>query len=500
MQRFPSFCDAACRGLSTLRALGARRGITACAGILAVLAATAGCTEVYILFGPGGPWGPQSTGASLAAPQAGGAGTTIANPGSAIPTTTQPAAVTPPAYGVSLLDPLLEQTAGAAVVVAADLNSDGLMDFASGSRQSQPVQIHLRNPANLEYTTHSVAGGGPIARMADLAVADFDADGNPDIAVLVNDSGFVPVPGAETRGAVVIVFAPADPSDALSWQTVNLTAPFVLPEDGTSMTDFAIADFDGVNGPDIALISNEVNNNRNIYLYPNPGAGLARNGAAWNQAQIEADAVVGAMVEAIDIDGDGDIDLVAAFPSAITFNLRWLRNPLVESGLAAVTAGPWERRFIGQQEGGADFIAVGDVDGDGDADVAAASIALGLVQWFENPGPGTVQVQDFPWSVFNILATTSNVVINQVRLVDLNLDGRMDCFVTASGNMIGAQPGAELRDYWTPFTILSTSPVATIGTPAFFDVNNDNRLDIIAPLDRDGLTRDQIVVFTRQSP
>ena len=83
-------------------------------------------------------------------------------------------------------------------------------------------------------------------------------------------------------------------------------------------------------------------------------------------------------------------------------------------------------------------------------------------------------------------------------VVDLN--GTLDLYLTANGNIVGAERRAEFRDFWTPFNVLSTDPVAVIGISAFADVNADGLLDIIAPLDREGLTRDQMVVLTRQAP
>lgn len=470
-------------------------------GLLVLVMLSLGCVEFFGLFGPNGLFPPSSSGTpSVGGLNPGGSDTTVSNPGGSIPTTTQPAAVPGPLFRVSLIDPLLEQTAGVTVVRSADMNGDGLTDFISASKESQPVQLHLRNATDLDYTTISVGGGAPIARTNNLEIADFDGDGNLDIAVLVNDTGFTPVAGATLRGAVVLLFAPADPANALSWVQATLSPTFVLPEDATSMTDFAIADYDGVNGPDVVLMSNEINNVRNVYIYPNPGGANARNGTMWNQFLVEADAVVGQAIERTDVDGDGDLDLIATFPTAKSFNVRWMQNPLVESGTAAVTAGAWVRHFVGQQDGGANFLHIGDIDGDGDGDVAVGDTALGLVQWFENPGSPNVQTQRFPWQVFNLLQLQSGFTLSQIQLVDLDLNGTLDLFVTASGNIVGAERGTELRDFWTPFNVLSTDPPATVGITAFADVNADGLLDIIAPLDRAGLTQDQIVVFTRETP
>lgn len=466
---------------------------------------TSGCTEFYVLFGPGGIWGPGGTSSSLTSSGA----------------TTQPAAISGPLFSVRQIDPILESTAGARVIVAADFNADGQMDFVSGSAESQPIQLHLRIPGTQDYNTFSIAGEIPISIMYDVQVADFDQDGRLDVAVLVNNTGIIPVAGANKRGAVVLLFAPPDPSDAISWTQVLINATFLLPNDDTGMTDFAVADIDGQNGPDVVLGSNEVAAGGNtatkrIYLFQNPGPANARNGAAWIGPDFAAtfpiisEAPPFEQLELSDIDRDGDIDVVGTFPTALSSNIRWMVNPLVPTGVGAVAAGNWVDNIIGeqrqltqpgdQQVPGADFIAVGDIDGDGDIDLASGFEQLRLFQWFENPGPALVALQGFPWKVYNIGELNEGVTMNQLQLVDLNLDGQLDAFVTASGNMVAFQPRTNIQDYWQPISITSTNPIATIGRCAFVDENGDGLLDIVAPMDRDGVTLDQFLILTRLSP
>lgn len=454
--------------------------------LLVLMFGCTGCTELYALFGPGGIFGPDS----------GVLGTTGTQP-------TIPA----PTFSASQLDPDFEATSGAKVVIAADMNGDGLTDLVSGSNENQPIQLHLRTGATVDFNTFSIAGGGPISRMIDLAARDIDGDGNLDVAVLINDTGFTPVMGASIRGSVSLLFAPDDVEDVLDWEQVTIDAIFTLPGDGKGITDFALVDMNGDDLPDIVLATNEADNTDLIRLYFNPGGAAARNGANWTEstAPIAGDVNEVVSIEVADVDGDGDLDVIGSFPTAATFNIRWLQNPLDESGAAAVAAGNWTLHFLGQQgeadpdNQGGDVIAAGDIDGDGDIDVAAAHAALGLVQWFENPGPALVAAQSFPWRVFNLGQLQSGVTINQLQLVDLNLDGQLDAFVTASGNLVGFQPGDELFDFWLGFSILATDPVADIGRCAFTDLNADARLDIIAPLDRVGLATDQFVIFTRTS-
>lgn len=483
-------------------------------GLLGMAFLTTGCTELYLVFGPGGIWGPDQ----------GGVGGV----------TTQPTVIPSPVYVTGQIDPLLEATAGAVIVVAAQLNDDNgdgviddndLIDLVSGSRESQPIQIHINNGNGSTFTTYTIAGGVPIAVMSDIKIADFDADGRNDIAVLVTDTGYVPEQGADLRGAVVLLFAPADPTDTLAWQEVPLTSTLLRPGDEMGMTSLGIGDMNGDGRPDIVLASNEIiagaNAQKFIRLYLNPGPDplggqhLARGPNQWIQSTfpIEGDAVQVKSLALADVDGDGDLDVVASFPRAHTLNIRWLVNPLIPAGVAAAEAGAWTRRIVGQQgqvepdNPGADFIAVGDIDGDGDVDVAAAHAALGLVQWFRNPArpaePGGWQIvaqQTYPWEVFNLVTVHSGYTINQLQLVNMNNDGRLDGFLTASGSMVGLQQGTNVENMWSAYVIASTDPVANIGRCAIVDVNRDGLIDIVAPLDRDGLTQDQILLFRRLTP
>lgn len=445
-----------------------------------------GCTELFALFGPGGLFGSTTDGA------VGG---------------NQQQTIPAPTFSAGQLDPEFEATSGAKVVITADMDGDGLTDLVSGSNENQPIQLHLRTGPTVSFDTFSVAGGGPISRMIDLAARDLDGDGNLDVAVLINDTGFTPVDGASIRGSVSLLFAPDDVTDVLNWEQVTIDDIFSLPGDGKGITDFAVTDMNGDGLADIVLATNETDNTDLIRLYFNPGGADARDGGAWieSTAPIAGDVNEVTSIEVFDIDGDGDNDVLGSFPTAATFNIRWLENPL-EAGEAEVLAGAWTMHFVGQQaeadpdNQGGDVVAAGDIDGDGDIDIAAGHATLGLVQWFENPGPSMVALQNFPWRVYNLGQLQSGVTINQLQLVDLNLDGQLDAFVTASGNMVGFQMDDDVQDFWLGFSILATDPVADIGRCAFSDLNADGRLDIVAPLDRVGLSTDQFVVFTRTSP
>lgn len=419
-----------------------------------------------------------------------------------------------PTFVPDLIDPLLEVTAGARTTVLGDVNADGLLDIVSISEESQPVQLHLRNALTGKFDTLSIAGGAPLAKSVDLGLGDFNMDGRLDIAVLVNDTSYTPPEHwkAKKVGALVLLLQGSDPTDPNDWFQVDAAdsnwraspveppaagTHMILPANETGPTTLTVADFDQDGRPDIALTSNEPNEpgdpsipRRFVKLFLNPGrlGQTAADPANWNRTSIHSTTIDLIQIFSTDLDLDDDIDVVVTSPEALSHNIRWLQNT---NNMAN-----WTEKMIAQQEGGADAIALGDIDGDGSTDVAAASTTDKLTQWFINPGPaalapGTAQV---PWYVFNI-GTLDEGEINQVRLVDLDNNGTLDCFVTASGVGYGFRRQADIEHVWDRFPLFRSDPVAAIGGASFADFDGDGKTDIVAPFNRDGLVDDRFVLY-----
>lgn len=133
-----------------------------------------------------------------------------------------------------------------------------------------------------------------------------------------------------------------------------------------------------------------------------------RNDGMQGFAELTIDASAGAAkrAEAADIDGDGDLDVVAA--SFGVDEIAWYDN----DGSAGFT-----KRVIDSGANGAYYAEAADIDGDGRTDVVAASQLDDTVAWYRNLGGGA-----FERRVIDAAADGAR----SVRIVDIDGDGDLD--------------------------------------------------------------------------
>ncbi len=326
-------------------------------------------------------------------------------------------------------------------------------------------------------------------------------------------------------GAILVYFNPASADlipDGDSWFEMEIGNPFVeslwihrqfpgkeekefeimktQPEWG-GFTALAVAQLDGTAGDEIIVALNPAEcvalgqkppiNTVDVWF--NPGPGLAETSTLWgapdpnNPARrvplsIMADVPQVKDVVVMDIEGDGDNDVIATFTNAISQNIRWARNPFVPhqaggpSGNAAVIAGAgdgfrlfeteWEDRPIGQVDSNADVLAVGDIDGDGFDDLVVRSAVGQVVQWFRRPNPLVIEPEfppndpvpinrfDFPWPVFT-LTEFGGREPEAIAVGDVTGDGRAEVLASAGGAVLwfDGTTSTSAYDQWFPNTI-----------------------------------------------
>lgn len=323
-------------------------------------------------------------------------------------------------------------------VAAGDFNADGKLDVAvlsSFSRSSgRFVSIFLGGG---DGTFSAGRRYSAVAKASEVAVADLDGDGVPDLWVGKADRGSYAA-GRRTSSLMQALLGKGDGS---------FVGAAALPASGrvSGQPSFALADFNGDGRPDVISVPLAPNaTNVPVQLQVAAGSAGGDFGAPTAGPLLS---FTPTLLTRGDFNGDGKADLVAAF------------------GKVAVLLGQGDGSFGAEQSvalpaGGveAKSIAVGDVNGDGRSDVVVGT-AAGVFVYYAAAN-GSLQAPVFVDGLVNARALTVG---------DLDRDGRADIVAPGAGIYRGRADGS----FGTPST---TSP---LGVTAIADMNKDGKPDLV---------------------
>ncbi len=364
-------------------------------------------------------------------------------------------------------------------VVIADLDGDLDLDLAftqsdQGVNSGQSVLVFLNSGGG----TFGPELGFPVGRgPKGITAADFDHDGDIDLAVannrpgegdisvLYNDgaAGFltrvdVPVPGGEPYQVE------AGDLDADGWADVVVSlsdAPIpigVFQNDGTGTilpgVMYAVGVFPGL-FPGLAL--GDIDNDNDLDIVYQGDAVLRNSGGGiFNPPETIPGGLFGIDIELVDVTGDGFLDIIGARVASMK---GWLLR--VNNGAGGFT-GTYTETFRSGEN--AETISVGDVDGDSDPDVVAA-----------NPGALTVSVHTNEGGVFEMPYMTPTLgSVMEIDVADLDLDGDVDI----------ASPAYRIEFHWNngdgTFNKTDMSPLlGRLHQIKLRDINGDLYPDIL---------------------
>lgn len=307
-------------------------------------------------------------------------------------------------------------------VDVADLNGDGYPDLVVAAELSH--LIYLQNPGSTARTEHWPRLILPMTRARGsyirVFIADIFGDDRPEI-LAPNKGAQRPGPEDFARSTPVSVFAfTGDPLLADSWEE-TIIGNYSIPQNSEPVDLDSDGDFD--------IMVGTRGENRLAWFENLGGSSL--------QLREHAIGIVGAPMagfnlEYTDLSGDGRLDIIGAAGSGI----GWIEQP-------ANKGDAWNAFPIGTfQPDSTTGMEIADIDGDGDMDVIAGSYsrgprtgdgdvdrqdALGRIGWYENPGDAKSE-----WLRHDI-SRRKRGMFDKFVARDLDGDGDID-FIGTRGN------------------------------------------------------------------
>ena len=342
---------------------------------------------------------------------------------------------------------------GAESVFAIDLDGDGDLDVTSAERGNNADLImwyeNVDGSAG-SWTSHV------IARHLDgvSAVYAIDVDGDGDIDVL-----------SASKGDDTIAWYENNDSSGTSWPKHVITSSAVK-----AIEVFAI-DVDGDGDVDVLSASR---NDNTIAWYENNDS----NGTSWTTRVIMVDSTMGtdaggeaASLFAIDMDGDGDIDVASGWRGSDS--IFWHENV---DGNGTV----WDNDEIYAAADNVQSVFAIDVNGDGRIDVLSASCDDHTLAWYENVQDGS----DLDWIYHEI--STARECARDVFATDIDNDGDTDVVLgSRNNNTIAWHENLDgIGESWMEHVIYSKAE--EVVSVFSIDLDGDGNVDVLSASSSDG--------------
>ena len=292
-------------------------------------------------------------------------------------------------------------------------------------------------------------------------LADIDNDGDLDILAARGGSS-----EASVSDAILYFVNDGDPTDG-GWSTKTIISG-ESDADGAYRVKAGDIDNDG----DLDIVANFMMVSKITWFEndgtPNSGSWTGHDLFADDQYRYSSD------IEVVDIDGDGDLDVVEAAQDGN--KVWWFEN----DGTPETNGDNdyWDSTKIRGSFGAAMDVAAADIDNDGDMDVVGAAYTDDEVSWFENDGSPS----GANWAKHDIGTPNGPVAL---VTVDFDYDGDID--VLCAGHL--ADKLKFFANDGTPDSGWVATNIATsVDQPEdifVIDLDFDGYLDVVAAVYKD---------------
>ena len=246
-------------------------------------------------------------------------------------------------------------THGVGGIYCCDVDSDGDMDVLAASLEDNQI-LWFRNDGGNPISWEKIIVGLGVGSAHSVYAADIDGDQDLDIV------------GAAYVGTLGIAWWRNDGGDPVVWTKFTVANAFV------NAHEVYCKDVDQDGRMDVLGASSDLNT---IAWWHNNGG----DPITWTQQTLGNNITLAKSVTAEDIDSDGDVDILGV--SIIDNDIIWWRN----DGGDPIT---WTQILIDNNFNGAHRIQTIDLDKDGDFDVVGAGYLGHQIAWWRNDGGNPV--------------------------------------------------------------------------------------------------------------
>ena len=353
-----------------------------------------------------------------------------------------------------------------------DINGDNHPDIVTGWEEGGVIRVYTNPGKNPQMKKWGIQTIAKVKSPEDAVFVDLDNDGNVDVV-------------SSCEGGNKTVYAHWAPKDqGGKW----VTEPFPATIKKQAFMFALPMDIDGQNGIDLIIGAKGKGSGVGWLRSPeNP-----RELDNWTYQMLLPTSWI-MTIEAHDMDGDGDLDVLVSDRKGPNSRVLWLENPGKEANRNTPT---WKDHTIGAVGKEVMFIDYADINGDGRKDIIAPIKPRTILLILQ---PCKL---DAPWETHSIQFPSEKYgTAKSARAANIDNDGKIDIAVTcehANGPLSGclylSYDKSPMEKVWKD-TDIGGSAGLKYDLIEIIDIDGDGDLDLFSCEERD-----QLGVFWYENP